>query len=663
MINRILLTVFSIFISFSTFSQLPTPAIVGYWESWNGSNFVNLKDIDSRYNVIHVAFASLAAGKDYELNYTPPGTYTEEVFKSEVAALQAEGKKVIISIGGQNDHVTLDSIAEKDAFVASMNAIVDYWGFDGIDIDLEGSSLNFDSINVQNPGDKKQLLMITALKEIMANHWTTHGKKLILTMAPETIYVQGALSQWAGPYRGAYLPIIEALRDSIDMLNVQLYNSGSMFGLDGQSGGEFAQGNADFVVAMTEAVILGFTATGTIGDYSGLDASKVGVALPGCHSSDAVPHKELEDAMNYLMGKGPQPGNYTLKTQGGFPNIKGMMTWSINSDRKCNPNYGFVDTWGKLFTDSSYIEIENNGSIYETQENGGILQVNLFKDKYANDLDTAKWIVSNLPDGVSVDSIIRVNDSTAHVILKGNSTNEYNAAIWNVKIEADSSQFIKSTLSLDRGNGIVLKKIRTKIPGRLEGEDHFAKKSAYIVNLFNGESGYMLRFNENYHADFEIDVSKTAKYDITFRVAAKENQTMKTSIKIDGATKAIQNIASSSAWNKWDTLAFEINLDSGYHELKLTATQGWLNVDYIDFKEAQPEGIDGVIHTDNIVIYPNPTSGLFHSSRTLSNVKLLSFDGKIIRRWQSSKSFDLTGVTQGTYLLLADGFHSKLVVK
>ena len=88
----------------------------------------------------------------------------------------------------------MDSIAEKNAFVASMNAIVDNYGFDGIDIDLEGNSLQFDSINIQNPGDARQQLMITAIQEIMANHRTTHGKKLLLTMAPETVYVQGALS-------------------------------------------------------------------------------------------------------------------------------------------------------------------------------------------------------------------------------------------------------------------------------------------------------------------------------------------------------------------------------------------------------------------------------------------------------------------------------------
>lgn len=35
-------------------------------------------------------------------------------------------------------------------------------------------------------------------------------------------------------------------------------------------------------------------------------------------------------AIKYLRGNGPKPGNYTLVQSGGYPNLRGMMTWSIN---------------------------------------------------------------------------------------------------------------------------------------------------------------------------------------------------------------------------------------------------------------------------------------------------------------------------------------------
>ena len=654
----------SLFATFISQAQLPTPAIVGYWESWNAKK-LNLKDIDSRYNVIHVSFAELNPLKDYDVSYSAPLGYTEEVFKNEVAALQAEGKKVIISLGGQNDHVMLDSLAEKNAFVASMNAMVDYWGFDGIDIDLEGSSLNFDNINVQSPGDQRQQLMITAIKEIMHNHWTTHNKKLILTMAPETIYVQGALSKWAGKYKGAYLPIIEALRDSIDMLNVQLYNSGSMYSLDGQAGGEFTQGNADFVLAMTEAVITGFTATSDIGDYSGFDASKIGVALPGCHSSDAVPHKELEQAIKYLMGKGPQPGQYKLKKEGGFPEIKGMMTWSINSDRGCDPSYGFVDTWGKLFTDSSYIEISNVEDIYEQEEDGKKIAVNLFKNKFKSKLDTGKWTLNNLPDGVVIDSLLLVNDSVVHVLLKGSSAVKYDAAKWNVKVTVDSSEFTKYTLPLSRGNGVVLKKTRTVIPGLLQGEDLFAKKSAYVRDLFDGE-GKMIRYNKGYSSDYEIDVTKTGNYDFEFR-AASASGSHSIQLAVDGESKGSHTFSTSSGWTVMETVQFNaISLDSGHHVLQVKMKSGWLHWDWMDFEEASPDTTNGMNESENlteIYLFPNPTTGVFQSNEHLVNAKLWSFDGQLIRQWNHASLFNVSGVARGTYLITADGYQGKIVIK
>ena len=352
-IEKLLIFLFTFFIGLNVFAQLPDPAIVGYWENWYGTNFVKLKDIDSRYNVITIAFATPKTGTDYDMELVVPYTYSKAVYKSEISILQNQGKKVILSIGGQNHPVVLNSIAEKNTFVSSVNAIIDDFGFDGIDIDIEGTALEYSNITIANPSDAKLVNMIDAIKEILANHKTNHNdEKLLLLMAPEAIYVQGALSPWENTwnkYKGAYLPIIEALRDDIDMVNVQLYNSGSMYGLDKVSGGEFSQSTADFIVAMTEAVIKGFTAESGIGVYSGLPASKVGVGLPGCAGYGYTSPAVVRSAIDYLMGKGSKPGSYTLKKAGGYPDLLGMMVWSINSDKKCSPSYGYVNNWNKIF--------------------------------------------------------------------------------------------------------------------------------------------------------------------------------------------------------------------------------------------------------------------------------------------------------------------------
>ena len=167
-------------------------------------------------------------------------------------------------------------------------------------------------------------------------------------MAPETAFVHGGQSAYGGIW-GAYLPVIYALRDSIDILQVQLYNSGSMYGIDGNI---YSQGTADFIVAMTEALVQGFTTAGGI--FSGLPASKIAVALPACSNAAGggfTVADTVEAAMNYLRGTGVQPGNYTLQQSGGYPTLRGMMTWSINWDAvsSCGSQYEYAVNFENIF--------------------------------------------------------------------------------------------------------------------------------------------------------------------------------------------------------------------------------------------------------------------------------------------------------------------------
>lgn len=663
--TKLLLTLFALLSLFSKANELPNPAMVGYWENWNGNRFVNLKDIDDRYNVVCIAFAQIKTGTSYDMEFYPPNTYSDSIFKSEIELLQAKGKKIIISIGGQNDHIFLDTEAEKDQFVISMNAIIDEWGYDGLDIDLEGSSLNFSDINTENPGDSSQIWMIDAIKEIMANHYTTHGEKLILTMAPETYFVHGGMSSAAvGQYRGAYLPILEALRDSIDMLNVQLYNSGSMYGVDGPVAGAFSQGNADWVVAMTEAVIMGFTASDSIGEYHGMDPSKVGVALPGCHSYDAVPHAEIEKAINYLRGMGPQAGTYKMKNDSGYPTLRGMMTWSINSDRKCYPEYGFVDTWSKLFTDSAYITLGNYEDIYEGDEAGKRFVVNLHKDYFALPLDTSKWTVGGLPEGVFVDSLELANDSTVHVILGGVSTTPYLLTNFTVSVSVDSSQFSRKSEVLSRGIGVTLKKQRTTIPGRLEGEACFEHFNAGIGKTYETDSNYYkVDLYTNDWANYEVYVEQTGLYNITFRYAASATN-CRFAMKIDGYGKLSKTISNGTGWRTWQTVDYQATLDSGNHVLQLLQYENWLNVDYIDFSIASSTE---EVSNAQFTLAPNPATNSFSVlGEGFKSGSVLDQSGRVVRAFPVGSdlvSIDVADLSPGLYIVILESYSGSRVSK
>jgi hypothetical protein len=158
----------------------------------------------------------------------------------------------------------------------------------------------------------------------------------------------------AGAYGGiwgAYLPIIDALRDRLDILQVQLYNSGSMYGIDG---GIYTQGTADFIVSQTEALLQGFQTGG--GFFAPLPPEKVAIGLPACPLAAGggyVSPALLAQTVDYLRGTGPQPGSYQRVAT--YPTLRGLMTWSINWDAvaSCAAANEFAQAYADLFGDIS----------------------------------------------------------------------------------------------------------------------------------------------------------------------------------------------------------------------------------------------------------------------------------------------------------------------
>jgi chitinase len=331
----------------STTIPAQTPALVGYWQNWQtaSSPYIPLDQIDARYNVICVSFGVPQAGTTAQIVFTPD-IVSQATFISQIQTLHSQGKKVVLSIGGASAPVLMNNLADRTAFISSVTSLLSTYGFDGVDIDFEGSSLAVTGGTIANPIDQPVINLIAGLKQIMTNYSATNNKKMFLSMAPETAFVQGGMSSYGGVW-GAYLPIIDALRDSMDILHVQLYNSGSMYGVDG---GIYAQGTADFIVSQTEAVIKGFNTNG--GAFAGLPASKVAVGLPACTpaaGSGYTAPATVKAAMDYLRGTGPKPGAYTLSKAGGYPDLRGMMTWSINWDNICSA-YGFAQNFQTIYS-------------------------------------------------------------------------------------------------------------------------------------------------------------------------------------------------------------------------------------------------------------------------------------------------------------------------
>ncbi|MFE7628267.1 chitinase [Streptomyces sp. NPDC057509] len=326
----------------STSTQLPPHALVGYLHSSfaNGSGYTRMADVPDSWDVIDLAFGeptSVTSG-DIRFSLCPvaecPNVESEAEFKAAIKAKQAAGKKVLISIGGQNGQVQLATTAARDTFVSSVSKIIDEYGLDGLDIDFEGHSLSLNTgdTDFRNPTTPVVVNLISAVKSLKAKY----GEKFVLTMAPETFFVQLGYQYygsgpWGGqdPRAGAYLPVIHALRDDLTLLHVQDYNSGSIMGLDNQY---HSMGGADFHIAMTDMLLAGFPVAGDQTKvFPGLRPDQVAIGLPAStqagngHTSPA----EVTKALNCLTKK-TDCGSYA--THGTWSDLRGLMTWSINWD-------------------------------------------------------------------------------------------------------------------------------------------------------------------------------------------------------------------------------------------------------------------------------------------------------------------------------------------
>ncbi|GAB3958842.1 chitinase [Streptomyces sparsus] len=274
---------------------VPKHAVTGYWQNFdNGARVQKLRDVQNAYDIIAVSFADATSRPgEITFNLDPAlGYSSESEFISDVAAKKAAGKSVIISVGGELGNVTINSPESASRFANSTWALMQKYGFDGVDIDLEHG------IN--------STYLTQALRSLSA----LAGSDLVLTMAPQTLDMQSTSSE--------YFKLALNVKDILTVVNTQYYNSGSMLGCDGKV---YSQGSVDFLTALACIQLEG-----------GLDASQVGLGVPastrGAGSGYVAP-KVVTDALDCLA-RGTNCGSF--KPSRTYPGIRGAMTWSTNWD-------------------------------------------------------------------------------------------------------------------------------------------------------------------------------------------------------------------------------------------------------------------------------------------------------------------------------------------
>jgi chitinase len=290
-------------------SGLPAHVLMGYWQDFtNGATPLTLASVPTSYNLVAVAFGTATDTPGQVAFSLDPtlasdlGGYTQQQFTSDIATLQARGQKVILSVGGQDGTISVDSAASATEFASSVYSLIQQYGFNGVDIDLE---------NGVDPS-----YMASALEQLESDV----GSSLIITLAPQTVDTQSTGDD--------YFALALDIQPILTMINTQYYNSGTMNGCDGNV---YAEGTENFITALACTELEG-----------GLSPSQVGIGLPASTSaagSGYVSPTVVDDALNCLAS-GANCGSFVPPQT--WPGIRGVMTWSINWDAA--NGYNFADT-------------------------------------------------------------------------------------------------------------------------------------------------------------------------------------------------------------------------------------------------------------------------------------------------------------------------------
>ncbi|MEV1078988.1 glycoside hydrolase family 18 protein [Streptomyces sp. NPDC050211] len=275
---------------------LPKHAVTGYWQNFNnGATVQRLADVQSQYDIIAVAFAdatSTPGAVTFNLDSAGLGGYTVDQFKADVKTKQAAGKKVIVSVGGERGTVAVNDAASAANFANSVYSLMQTYGFDGVDIDLENG------------------LNATYMTQALRSLSSKAGSSLVITMAPQTIDMQSTSN--------SYFQTALNIKDILTVVNMQYYNSGSMLGCDGKV---YSQGSVDFLTALACIQLEG-----------GLAPSQVGLGLPASTrgaGSGYVSPSVVNNALDCLA-RGTNCGSF--KPSRTYPDLRGAMTWSTNWD-------------------------------------------------------------------------------------------------------------------------------------------------------------------------------------------------------------------------------------------------------------------------------------------------------------------------------------------
>ena len=299
----------------------------------------------------------------------------KQPLKRYIDQLHQSGIKVLLSIGGaatsygtvdfqqsfnrvQNGQLSFDTTV--GVYVTSLNRLIQQYGFDGIDVDIEHGMAVPTGRNLLAAGSRDTCIDgfeistglapaaggVCAVAAII-QQLVKQRADLTITLAPQTLNI-AANNQMGGQILN-YSSLIANVREHLTWVGVQVYNSGGMYGPAGTLQPITAKNQVNASVAMALNLLQPWNQAwpNFFLDNSTaiLRPNQVVLGYPASngHDSDGLPTGELANIKHALICL--NQGHYcdpALALRNPTTPIGGVFNWNVNFDRA--NRYAFAKT-------------------------------------------------------------------------------------------------------------------------------------------------------------------------------------------------------------------------------------------------------------------------------------------------------------------------------
>jgi chitinase len=178
--------------------NLPAKLVGGYWQMYQGPNVSEITTNAPQYNIQYASFALGTSGNGtvaFNPEFEAPAA-----LKTDIAASKAHGSKWLISVGGGVPAASQTFIRNQDEanqLVSSIEPIIDAYGFQGIDFDLENGPSGWDP---------------ASMRSVAVQLKAHYGSSFIVSIVPR-------------PYESFfYNTTANLMGDSLDLVGLQFYD-------------------------------------------------------------------------------------------------------------------------------------------------------------------------------------------------------------------------------------------------------------------------------------------------------------------------------------------------------------------------------------------------------------------------------------------------------